>query len=109
MSIQTMNAKSTSDTSRWFSKQWWLEQKALIALLILIAVVSALNPNFFTTDNLLNILRQTSVNAIMAVGMGRTGVMSMLSYYIKELEQTLRVCGLKSLNDITPRHITKFI
>lgn len=69
MSIQTMNAKSTSDTSRWFSKQWWLEQKALIALLILIAVVSALNPNFFTTDNLLNILRQTSVNAIMAVGM----------------------------------------
>ena len=47
--------------------------------------------------------------AIMAVGMGRTGVMSMLSYYIKELEQTLRVCGLKSLNDITPRHITKFI
>lgn len=69
MSTQTMNAKSTSDTSRWFSKQWWLEQKVLIALLILIAVVSVLNPNFFTVDNLLNILRQTSVNAIMAVGM----------------------------------------
>jgi ribose transport system permease protein len=37
--------------------------------LILIVVVSVLNPNFFTVDNLLNILRQTSVNAIMAVGM----------------------------------------
>ena len=47
--------------------------------------------------------------AIMAVGMGRTGVMSMLAYYIRELEQTLRVCGLKSLAEITPRHITKFI
>lgn len=32
-------------------------------------VVSFLNPNFFTVDNLLNILRQTSVNAIIAVGM----------------------------------------
>ncbi|MGL4681098.1 MAG: ribose ABC transporter permease [Plesiomonas shigelloides] len=33
------------------------------------AVVSFLNPNFFMLDNLLNILRQTSVNAIIAVGM----------------------------------------
>ena len=41
----------------------------LIALLALIAVVSFLNPNFFTVDNILNILRQTSVNAIIAVGM----------------------------------------
>ncbi|EEW10344.1 D-ribose transport system permease protein [Vibrio mimicus VM573] len=32
-------------------------------------VVSFLNPNFFTVDNILNILRQTSVNAIIAVGM----------------------------------------
>jgi ribose transport system permease protein len=36
---------------------------------VLIGVVSFLSPNFFTADNLLNILRQTSVNAIMAVGM----------------------------------------
>ncbi len=47
--------------------------------------------------------------AIMAVGLGRTGVLSLLSYYIRELEQTLRVCGLKSLTDINPRHIAKFI
>ncbi|EVU16862.1 branched-chain amino acid transport system / permease component family protein [Vibrio parahaemolyticus V-223/04] len=31
--------------------------------------MSFLNPNFFTVDNILNILRQTSVNAIIAVGM----------------------------------------
>ena len=50
-------------------KAWLIEQKSLIALLVLILVVSFLSPNFFTADNLLNILRQTSVNAIMAVGM----------------------------------------
>ncbi|AEY01265.1 ribose ABC transporter permease protein [Oceanimonas sp. GK1] len=54
---------------RWFSKEWLIAQKSLIALFLLIAVVSVLNPNFFTVDNLLNILRQTSVNAIIAVGM----------------------------------------
>ncbi|NPE66199.1 ribose ABC transporter permease [Dickeya dadantii] len=43
--------------------------KSLIALLILIAVVSSMSPNFFTLNNLFNILQQTSVNAIMAVGM----------------------------------------
>ena len=49
-------------------KAWWIENKSLVALLVLIGVVSFLSPNFFTADNLLNILRQ-SVNAIMAVGM----------------------------------------
>lgn len=46
-----------------------LEQRSIIALLVLIGVVSAINTNFFTVDNILNILRQTSVNAIIAVGM----------------------------------------
>ncbi|MFC3393802.1 ribose ABC transporter permease [Brenneria rubrifaciens] len=63
MSSQSITAK------RWPGKEWLLEQKSLIALLILIAIVSALSPNFFTLNNLFNILQQTSVNAIMAVGM----------------------------------------
>lgn len=46
-----------------------IEQKTLIALLAMILVVSLLNPNFFTTGNILNILRQTAVNAVIAVGM----------------------------------------
>ena len=49
--------------------QFLLEQRSIVALLILIGIVSAINPNFFTVDNILNILRQTSVNAIIAVGM----------------------------------------
>lgn len=46
-----------------------LEQRSILALSVLIGIVSAINPDFFTIDNILNILRQTSVNAIIAVGM----------------------------------------
>ncbi|EOW9380872.1 ribose ABC transporter permease [Vibrio cholerae] len=61
---------TTSDNrKKLLSKEWLIEQKSLIALLFLVVVVSFLNPNFFTVDNLLNIMRQTSVNAIIAVGM----------------------------------------
>lgn len=49
--------------------QFLIEQRSLIALFILIVIVSFLNPHFFSLDNLLNILRQTSVNAIIAIGM----------------------------------------
>lgn len=64
-----MSTKSIPASKRWFSKAWLLEQKSLIALLLLIVVVSTLSPNFFTLNNIFNILQQTSVNAIMAVGM----------------------------------------
>ncbi|HGS4859414.1 TPA: ribose ABC transporter permease [Vibrio cholerae] len=61
---------TTSDNrKKLLSKEWLIEQKSLIALLFLVVIISFLNPNFFTVDNLLNILRQTSVNAIIAVGM----------------------------------------
>ncbi|OOF71121.1 ribose ABC transporter permease [Rodentibacter caecimuris] len=50
-------------------KKILIEQRSVIALVLLIIVVSSLNPNFFSSDNLLNILRQTSVNAIIAIGM----------------------------------------
>lgn len=64
-----MSTNSIPASKRWLSKAWLLEQKSLIALLILIVVVSTLSPNFFTLNNIFNILQQTSVNAIMAVGM----------------------------------------
>ncbi|HEK2989936.1 TPA: ribose ABC transporter permease [Proteus mirabilis] len=64
-----MSTKSIPASKRWFSNAWLLEQKSLIALLLLIVVVSTLSPNFFTLNNIFNILQQTSVNAIMAVGM----------------------------------------
>ncbi|WP_430536254.1 ribose ABC transporter permease [Listeria rocourtiae] len=41
----------------------------VLALIVLIIVVTALNPSFITTDNLLNLLRQVSINALIAFGM----------------------------------------
>lgn len=61
--------QSKAEGKKLFSKEWLIEQKSFVALLFLIVVVSFLNPNFFTVDNILNILRQTSINAIIAVGM----------------------------------------
>ncbi|EGA68674.1 ribose ABC transporter permease protein [Vibrio sinaloensis DSM 21326] len=69
MSTNTMSKPNETHGKKLLSKEWLIEQKSLIALLFLIVVVSFLNPNFFTVDNILNILRQTSVNAIIAVGM----------------------------------------
>ncbi|NOH22164.1 ribose ABC transporter permease [Vibrio europaeus] len=69
MSTNTMSKSTETNSKKLFSKEWLIEQKSLVALLFLIVVVSFLNPNFFTVDNILNILRQTSVNAIIAVGM----------------------------------------
>lgn len=43
--------------------------KPLAGLIVLMAVVAVLSPSFLTIDNLLNILRQTSINAVIAVGM----------------------------------------
>ncbi len=69
MSTNTMSKPAETGNKKLFTKEWLIEQKSLIALIFLIVVVSFLNPNFFTVDNILNILRQTSVNAIIAVGM----------------------------------------
>ncbi|WP_299007522.1 ribose ABC transporter permease [uncultured Shewanella sp.] len=55
--------------THFLSKSWLIEQKSLLTLILLIIIVSLLNDNFFTINNILNILRQTSVNAIIAVGM----------------------------------------
>jgi ribose transport system permease protein len=41
----------------------------LIGLLVLCAVLWALTPHFLTVSNLLNVAQQTSINAIVAVGM----------------------------------------
>lgn len=46
-----------------------IKYKSLIGLILLIAIVSMLNPAFLSVKNILNILRQTSVNAIIAAGM----------------------------------------
>ena len=43
--------------------------RALIALFVLIAVFSVLTASFFTAQNLIILVGQTAINAIMALGM----------------------------------------
>lgn len=50
-------------------KELLVKYKSLIGLVVLVGLVSILNPAFLSTKNILNILRQTSVNAIIAAGM----------------------------------------
>lgn len=47
----------------------FLKNKPLMGLIIFGVIVSILNPRFLSSANLLNILRQTSINAIIAAGM----------------------------------------
>ncbi|OUS39425.1 ribose ABC transporter permease ['Osedax' symbiont bacterium Rs2_46_30_T18] len=69
-SASTKIVPQNQDTQiKLFSKAWLFQEKSLIALLLLIVIVSFISPNFFSVDNILNTLRQTSVNAIIAVGM----------------------------------------
>ena len=47
----------------------WLRQLGpLLALIVMIVILSFSSPYFFTIDNLLNIFRQSSVNALLALG-----------------------------------------
>ena len=64
-----MSSQTSPANTRWIRKAMMLEHKSLITMLMWIAVGSSMSPNFYTVDNLFNILQQTSVNAIMAVGM----------------------------------------
>ena len=48
----------------------WLSRYAiLIAFLALIVIMAILSPAFLKLTNIMNILRQTSINGIVAVGM----------------------------------------
>lgn len=46
-----------------------IEVRALVALLIIIAIFSAMSPNFLETDNLIIMTRHVAMNAILAIGM----------------------------------------
>ncbi len=41
----------------------------LIALLLIVVIITSINPSFMTTTNILNVLRQVSISALIAFGM----------------------------------------
>jgi ribose transport system permease protein len=55
--------------ARWRSRDWLSRYGIALAFLALVAALSVLSPSFLTPSNLLNVLRQIAVNALLAFGM----------------------------------------
>ena len=49
--------------------EWLLRLRAVIALVLLVAVFSVLTPEFLTTGNLTILIKHVAINAILAIGM----------------------------------------
>ncbi|MBS4538848.1 ribose ABC transporter permease [Clostridium sp. D2Q-11] len=54
---------------KFLNKETLLKYKSIIGLVVFSIIISLLNDRFLTVPNLLNILRQTSINAVIAAGM----------------------------------------
>ncbi|MFZ5753136.1 MAG: ABC transporter permease [Bacillota bacterium] len=53
----------------WLNKQNFYKLRSLLGLILLAIILTLLTDRFLTLANLTNVLRQTSINAIIAVGM----------------------------------------
>ncbi len=53
----------------WRARDFWLRYSAFYGVVVLIVVSSLVSPYFLTTENLLNVLRQWSMVALIGVGM----------------------------------------
>jgi ribose transport system permease protein len=67
---QPVIAPVQSKENRQFDFAWWWDRVGILVVLILLVVLmSIFAPNFNRVDNLLNIARSISVNAILAAGL----------------------------------------
>jgi ribose transport system permease protein len=55
--------------ARWRWREWLSRYGIALALVALVVTLSLLSPSFLATTNLINVLRQISVNALLAFGM----------------------------------------
>ena len=46
-----------------------LKNKPLIGLILFSAIIAVINPRFLSVANILNVFRQSSINAVIAIGM----------------------------------------
>ncbi|MCM3600068.1 ABC transporter permease [Robertmurraya korlensis] len=69
MNINVQSTNPTVVTFKDRSKQVFNQLGMLIILALLIAVMSVIAPNFTDSSNILNVLKQSSITAILAAGM----------------------------------------
>jgi ribose/xylose/arabinose/galactoside ABC-type transport system permease subunit len=65
----TLETTGKSSNTLAMLRHYFSAYGILVALLVLCAVLSVASDNFFTTENLINVLRQVSINGILAIGM----------------------------------------
>lgn len=61
--------QKSKEASKFDIKKILSRLSSLLALILLVVLVTALNPDFVAPANLLNLLRQVSINALIAFGM----------------------------------------
>ena len=67
---QGATAPVTGSSRRGFDfAYWWDRVGILVVLVALVVLMAAVAPNFASVDNLLNIARSISINAILAAGL----------------------------------------
>jgi erythritol transport system permease protein len=67
--VEPTPAASTPQRANLPMREWLFKLRALIALVMLIAVFASLSPAFLTTGNLLILAKHVAINAILAIGM----------------------------------------
>jgi ribose/xylose/arabinose/galactoside ABC-type transport system permease subunit len=65
---QTEMSAAMMTDSRWNLKNIFLNFGIVFALVIIVIILSILNENFMRFENIINVLRQVSINAILAIG-----------------------------------------
>ena len=56
------------NAKKFNSRQFFREYGIVIALLLIILLLSIISPNFLTFNNIMNVLRQVSINGLLALG-----------------------------------------
>ncbi len=64
-----MELKATTGLKRPGRLGWGQKLGPLFGLLVIVVVVTALEPGFLSLNNIFNVLRQVSINALIAFGM----------------------------------------
>ena len=68
-SAQTSPPANASPSNRWSIGRVMSDYGIVVALVVLCVVLAVINENFLTWRNWINILRQTSINGVLAIGM----------------------------------------
>jgi len=63
-----MRFRTEGKPGRWWQNDWGGRLGLLLALLVIVVILTILRPHFLDSANLINVVRQISINGILALG-----------------------------------------